>query len=60
VRGLLKDPLMKVDRFFSQDLTQHLFETTDDFGNNKKKRNAHSFDIRLLFETSQKNLETNK
>jgi peroxidase len=32
VRGLLKDPLMKVDRWFSQDLTQHLFETTNELG----------------------------
>ena len=32
VRGLLKDPIMKVDRWMSQDLTQHLFETHDDLG----------------------------
>lgn len=27
VRGMLKDPLMKVDTWFSSELTQHLFET---------------------------------
>lgn len=27
VRGMMVDPLMKVDSFFSTDLTQHLFET---------------------------------
>ena len=32
VRGLLKDPIMKIDRHFSTDVSQHLFETTDDFG----------------------------
>jgi len=31
VRGLLKDPLMKIDRWFSTELTQHLFETKDKF-----------------------------
>lgn len=33
VRGMLKDPLMKVDRHFSNELTQHLFEVKDKFGN---------------------------
>jgi len=32
VRGMLKDPLMKVDRHFSNDLTQHLFEVKDKMG----------------------------
>jgi len=32
VRGLLKDPIMKIDRHITQELTQHLFETLDDFG----------------------------
>lgn len=27
LRGMLKDPLMKVDTWFSSELTQHLFET---------------------------------
>ncbi len=32
VRGMLKDPVMKVDRHFSTDLTQHLFEVRDRLG----------------------------
>ncbi len=32
IRGMLKDPLMKIDRHFSSDLTQHLFEIRDKFG----------------------------
>lgn len=32
VRGLLKDPIMKIDRHFTNDITQHLFETHDDLG----------------------------
>jgi len=32
VRGMLKDPIMKVDRHFSSDLSQHLFEVRDKFG----------------------------
>jgi peroxidase len=32
IRGLLVDPIMKVDRWFSDDITKHLFETTDDLG----------------------------
>lgn len=31
-RGFLKDPIMKVDRWFSHDISKHLFETLDDFG----------------------------
>lgn len=31
-RGFLKDPAMKVDRWFTDDLSKHLFETMDDFG----------------------------
>ena len=33
IRGMLKDPLMKIDRYISEELTKHLFETTDKFGN---------------------------
>jgi len=32
IRGLLVDPIMKIDRWFSDDITKHLFETTDDLG----------------------------
>jgi peroxidase len=32
VRGMIKDPLMKVDRWFSDELSKHLFETSDDLG----------------------------
>ena len=32
VRGLLKDPIMKIDRFFTQDISQHLFARTDKLG----------------------------
>ena len=35
IRGLLVDPIMKIDRWFSDDITKHLFETTDDLGKNK-------------------------
>jgi peroxidase len=31
-RGFVKDPAMKVDRWFSDDISKHLFETSDDFG----------------------------
>lgn len=31
-RGMLKDPSMKVDRWFSEDVSRHLFETLDEFG----------------------------
>ena len=40
VRGLLKDPIMKVDRFFTSDITQHLFEMHDRLG--------HSFHFDLV------------
>ncbi len=39
IRGLLKDPLMKIDRWFSTELTQHLFETKDKFSNTFTKKN---------------------
>ena len=32
IRGLLVDPIMKIDRWFTDDITKHLFETTDDLG----------------------------
>jgi peroxidase len=32
VRGLLRDPIMKIDRHFSSDISQHLFETHDSLG----------------------------
>ena len=32
VRGLIKDPAMKVDRWFTDELSKHLFETNDDLG----------------------------
>lgn len=31
-RGFLKDPSMKVDRWFTEDVSRHLFETGDEFG----------------------------
>jgi len=30
-RGFLKDPSMKVDRWFTEDISRHLFETNDEF-----------------------------
>ena len=32
VRGLVKDPAMKVDRWFTKEVSNHLFETSDDMG----------------------------
>ncbi|RMZ96965.1 chorion peroxidase isoform X1 [Brachionus plicatilis] len=32
VRGLVKDPVMKVDRWFTKEISNHLFETNDDMG----------------------------
>lgn len=32
VRGLLKDPIMKIDEWVTTDLTKHLFESYDDDG----------------------------
>ncbi|CAF0816026.1 unnamed protein product [Brachionus calyciflorus] len=32
VRGLIKDPLMKIDRWFTDEISKHLFETHDSLG----------------------------
>jgi hypothetical protein len=46
IRGLLVDPIMKIDRWFTDDITKHLFETTDDLGMEEK----HIYKIQIFFE----------
>ena len=42
---MLKDPVMKVDRWFTTELTQHLFETKDKFSNKMKKILFTNFEL---------------